>query len=321
MSEKLLESDQYPKSWGGLIGQDRAKRVLQVAAKSAKARREPMPHLLIESPTPGIGKTALGVLTARTMGTFVQPVSGVLTADNGRMLLTTLNDRDVVLWDEAHTMMDKGKRHADWLLTYLENQLIPGPLGLEEFPKVTFIFCTTHATRLPGALLSRLRRVPVAEYSLEEAAKIAVRASTDLLGQEDLPTIIKADALAIATAAHNNPRAMRDLLTQLRDLILAKELDRPAGSRYPIDDLLEFAGITPDGLDGTAQQYLHCLAYEFNGNAGAKRIEDRLQVPGGLAMTERVLMDKKLIAQTNTGRKLTKEGIIRARELAEGVAA
>lgn len=322
MTEKnLLDSDQYPSSWKGLIGQRRAKRVLEVAAKSAKARKEPLPHLLIGHPKPGIGKTALGVLAGRTMGTFVQPVSGVLTADNGRMLLTTLKDRDVVLWDEAHTMVDKGKRHADWLLTYTQDGLIPGPMGMEEYPRVSFIFCTTHATRLPEALLSRLMKVPVEEYTTEEAAKIAIRTSTDLLFKHNLPSIGKSDALALATAGHNNPRAMRNLLIQLRDLVLAGEL-RPLGNnRYPIDELLEFAGVTPDGLDATAQQYLNCLAFEFAGSAGSKRIEDRLQVPGGLAMTERLLMDKKLIAQTTTGRKLTKEGIVRARELAEGVAA
>jgi hypothetical protein len=44
-------------------------------------------------------------------------------------------------------------------------------------------------------------------------------------------------------------------------------------------------------------------------------MEDRLQQAGGLKLTERLLMDKGLLAKTRSGRTLTQAGISRVREL------
>jgi Holliday junction resolvasome RuvABC ATP-dependent DNA helicase subunit len=84
---------------------------------------------------------------------------------------------------------------------------------------------------------------------------------------------------------------------------------------YDIVAVLDWNGITPDGLDSTAQRYLQILTEDFSGKAGQKAIEERLQEPGGLAEVERVLIEKHLITKTPSGRQITMGGARRALSL------
>lgn len=310
----ILDGHDYPRRWPELVGQEAAKRMLQVAAKSARIRKEPLGHVLLSHGTPGIGKTSLAVLIATEMKTTCRVASGVMTRDKARLVFSEMQDRDVLLYDEFHQVMDSGKKNAEWMLSYLQDGVIMGPLGPEEQPRVTIIAATTDAGRIPDSITSRFLAPPLREYTGEEATRIAMSMSGKVL--IELPKLGKAEAAAIAAAAHNNPRAIRKLLEVLRDMVITKELPL-RGGRYNVDALLEFQGITPDGLDHVAQRYLRALAMEFDGSAGAKALEDRLQQPGGLSSIERVLMDKGLVAKTRTGRTLTQAGIKRFRELLE----
>lgn len=315
----LLDSTEYPKKWGQFIGQEPAKRMLQVAAASARLRREAMDHTLISHGTAGIGKTALASLVANELKRPCRVVSGTLSLVKARMLFSEMSDRDVLLYDEFHQLVDGGKRSGEWMLHYLQDGILPGPLGPEEAPKVTIIAATTDVGRLPETITSRFPLVPpMRDYTVGEAAKIAqvIAARPDVLGP-DMPTLGRHEAVAVAEAAHCNPRAIRRLLITLRDVTITKQLPLVNG-RYNIASLLEWQGVTPDGLDTVAQQYLLSLATEFDGVAGVKALEDRLQQPGGLAPVERVLMDKGLVARTRTGRTLTQAGIQRVMELASG---
>jgi Holliday junction DNA helicase RuvB len=311
----VLESHDYPRRWADYVGQEQAKRMLQVAAKSARVRKQPLDHVLIAHPSPGIGKTALAVLIASEMRRPVRVVSGAMDSNMARLVFDTMSDGDLLLYDEAHKMMDGGKKQAEFWLTYLQDGYISGPLGPEDQPRVTVVAATTDPQKLPETIASRFPlKPPMRDYTTEEAAKIAIKMSRTVL--EGCPTLGNKDALAIAAAGHNNPRAIRAMLVVLRDLTITGELE-PVKGRYDVPRLLEFQGITHDGLDLVAQQYLATLATEFAGTAGAKALEDRLQQPGGLAIVERVLMDRGLVAKTRTGRTLTQAGIRRYRELQE----
>lgn len=315
-SAEILDGHTYPRRWTDYVGQERAKKVLQVAAKSARVRKQSLPHILISHHSPGIGKTALAVLIATEMRRNVKVVSGVLYRDKARMLFDTMEDGDILLWDEAHQMMDAGKKNAEWLLSFLQDGIIFGPLGPEAQPKITIVAATTDPGKIPDSILSRFTlRPPMEDYTNEEAAKIAVKMAADVL--EGLPPLKTKDALALAKAGNNNPRAIRQLLVVMRDLHFAEELTVSDAGRYDIAALLDFQGVTEDGLDLTAQRYLSALATEFGGSAGAKALEDRLQQPGGLGTVERVLMDAGFIGKTRTGRTLTQAGIRRYRELQE----
>lgn len=309
---------QYPRKWSDYIGQDTAKRSLMVAARAAKKLKQPLDHVLIAHPTPGIGKTALGHLVAATMGTNVKVISGPVHRDKARMILSQMEDRDVLVYDEFHQIMDNGRKNAEWFLTYAQDAQIAGPLGTEQYPRVTFVCCTTDAYKLPNAIVSRLIEVPMEDYTADEAAKIATKLSRGVFGDLEMPPLRRPELLQLAAAAHNNPRTMRNLLKQLRNLTITGEMVHDG--RYDLAKLFDFAGVTPDGLDRVAQNYLLAL-YEFGGKAGAKTLGDALAQPGGLALTEKLLFDKKLIGKTTTGRVLTRDGINRAQALMQEVAA
>lgn len=312
---QLLDTHDYPRRWQDYIGQEPAKRMLQVAVKSAKVRKQPLDHILIAHPSPGVGKTALANLVANSMGRPCRMISGQMGANKARLLFAHMKDGDVLFYDEFHQVMDSGRKNAEWLLTYLQDGTLPGPLGAESQPRVTIVAATTDATRLPESIVSRFPiQPPMQEYSNEEAARIAALMARGILGEFDLPMVSKRNAEHLALAGCNNPRAIRRLLVVLRDMTITNEIAL-RGTSYDISALLDWQGITHDGLDPVAQRYLSTLASEFDGSAGAKAMEDRLQQAGGLKLTERVLMDKGLIAKTRTGRTLTQAGITRVKDL------
>jgi Holliday junction DNA helicase RuvB len=302
----------YPETWDDFIGQEQAKRQLLVATRSAKMRDRPMDHLLLASGMPGIGKTSLALLTGKELGRHVQIVSGKLSSTQARILLSGMEDGDVLFYDEIHQAVAGGKAQAEWLLHLLQDGAIVGPHGLEEQPKVTVIGATTDAGRLPETILGRfVLQPPLTSYTELEAGRIALKLSERIF--EDLPLPSTEVCYDTGQASSQNPRLMRSILVNLRDLAIVNGKVPEDGS-YDLDEALAFLGLTRDGLTPQAQAYLRALL-AMGGTAGERAIADRLNEPGGVRHTERLLAEKDLIAKTRLGRQLTKEGIARAKAL------
>lgn len=313
-----LDVDQtYPDTWDDFVGQDQAKRQLQVACRSAKRRNKPLGHVLLASGEPGIGKTTLALLTAAEMGTELKIVSGPMNVNEARITLSAMRDGDVLFYDEFHQAVRGGKGKAEWLLNFLQDGVLLGPRGPEEQPRVTLIGATTDAARLPDTITSRFDLRPVLEtYSDEEGFDIALKmAESTFNGEEGLhfPTLDDFDE--IARAGSNNPRTIGAILRNLRDLAVVDE-EVWNGQRYELDEALEWLGLTRDGLTEVAVRYLIVLLDEFQAQAGEKALADRLQ-EANLDSVERMLMRRDYITKTRQGRVLTKDGIRRARELKE----
>jgi len=310
----------YPESWDDMVGQELAKNQIRLAAKSARIRSKPLAHTLIASGVAGLGKTSLALLTAAEMGTKVVPIAGQTTAQDFRVLVNEndLQDGDLVLMDEFHKMMDGGKRNAEWMLHYLQDFTLMGPLGPEKMPHITIIAATTHASVLPETILGRFPLIPqMTGYTLEEAsrvaAKMAERVLADSYSLASQPT--ESNCEIIAEASNRNPRAIRQLLCTLRDLAVTGEIGFDPHDGYDMDIVLMQFGVTADGLDRAAQRYLVTLAEVFNGTAGEEALKDMLQEPGGLNTVERVLFDKRLVTRAAKGRTLTNKGKLRVQNL------
>jgi Holliday junction resolvasome RuvABC ATP-dependent DNA helicase subunit len=182
---------------------------------------------------------------------------------------------------------------------------------------------TTDKGRLPTPILERFELSPVLEdYTPEEGACIAIKLSEKVF----VPTMTpmgKATALAVARAASNSPRTMRRILCAMRDLAIIDEigveLDETNLGVYDLTEALAWCGLTEDGLTSDCQDYLHVLYSELRGQpAGAGMIAERLGlVGGGLAETERLLLDKGLVTKTKQGRLMTAAGVRRAREIGQ----
>lgn len=308
----------YPQSWDEFIGQAEVKEQLITHAQSAKMREEPLDHTLIVSGVPGVGKTSLALLCAMEMGVHAKVVSGKISRGAARLTLAEMEDGDVLVIDEIHLMVSGGKANAEWLLHYLQDGVIVGPRGPEVQPRVTIIGCSTDVGKLPETIIDRFPiRPQIQSYSEDEAAMIAFVLSQKLLPTE-LPGPSSENCRQVARAASHNPRVMQQLWTAVRDVAVTSDVanyDKET-RQYDVSKALSWLGLTEDGLTQTARRYLEALLVDFGGEpAGQTAMQDRLQEPGGLAYTERILMDKGLIVKTKSGRLLTQGGIRRARAL------
>lgn len=309
-----IDIEQYPDTWEEFIGQDMAKRQLKVAVESSKRRNAPLGHVLLASGEPGIGKTALALLTTLELGTFVKIVSGKMSVNEARIALSSLDDRDVLLLEEIHRLVDGGKQNAEWLLHLLQDGVIMGPRGAEVQPAITVIGTTTDAGKLPETITSRFPLRPVLEpYTEDEAFSIATNMARYLLpGDVPFPSVENFEL--IAAAANRNPRTMRAIVSNLRDLAVVSLDEVYDGEHYNLTEALSWMGLTHDGLTEGACRYLTVLVEDFGGQAGERALKDRLR-EAGIEHIERVLIEKGLVVKTAQGRVPTKEGIARANEL------
>lgn len=310
-------SGTYPNTWDDFIGQDKAKRHLQVAVESSKKREASLDHVLLASGVAGLGKTAMALLTVNDLDVEMKMVSGSIGTNEARIALSELYDGDVLFIDECHALVRGGKGKAEWLLHLLTDGVIMGPRGPEVQPDITVIGATTDAGRLPETIISRFPLSPTLEpYTDEEATKIAITMAEQILPC-DLPFPQLEDFQAVARAGSNNPRVIGSILRSVRDLAVV-DLDVVCdGEFYDLSEPLSWLGLTPDGLSDVAQRYLIILLKEFQGQSGGKALQDRLQEPGGLEYVERLLMERDYVVKTSQGRILTKSGIERAKELAD----
>ena len=103
VDELKLDNALRPKSFDDYVGQRALKENLQVFARAAKQRGEPLDHVLLCGP-PGLGKTTLAHIVAYEMGAALHQTSGPAIEKKGDLagLVTHLGAGDVVFIDEIH---------------------------------------------------------------------------------------------------------------------------------------------------------------------------------------------------------------------------
>src|SRR5271165_6347677 len=90
-----------PQRLKDIIGQERVVDQLQILVEAAKARKEPLDHILFHGP-PGIGKTTLSNVMAYEMGVNIRQAAGPTIERAGDLaaILTHLRAGDVMFIDE-----------------------------------------------------------------------------------------------------------------------------------------------------------------------------------------------------------------------------
>jgi len=317
----LFEGTSYPRTWDNYVGQTKAVRLVKIAAASARARNERLDHMLIAAGGHGIGKTAIVRLIAKEMNAGLVEVQGAIDEAQAIRILKTMEDGDVLFWDECHQAISGGKTKAEWLLSYLQDGVIIGAAGTTVLPNVTIIGATTDVQKLPETITSRFPlRPPMDEYSNTEAMEIARRTAAGTLGKHQLATPSDAALERIAVMSNSNPRAIGQVLRNLRDLLLAQVIPHDPNGNYDLDEVCDFMDLTPDGLDDLAKRYLLSLATSFEGKpAGEKAIAAVLGETTTPRHTEKLLLNKGFIALTPQGRTLTLAGQERVEALTEAV--
>jgi len=254
-----------PKLLREIIGQERVVDNLKVLVDAAKARKEPLDHILFYGP-PGIGKTTLSHVMANEMNSEIRISSGPVIERAGDLvaIVSRMRENDILFIDEIHRL---GKAVEEVLYPAMEDfkldiVLGKGPAARNmrlNLPKFTVVGATTRLDLLTGALRSRFGAIYRLDfYSVPAMVKIVTRAA-DLF-----KVAIEPDgAQEIASRARGTPRIALRLLKWVRDFAQVRAQGRI--DKATANEALNRLGIDELGLDDIDRRILRCIIENYRG--------------------------------------------------------
>jgi Holliday junction DNA helicase RuvB len=263
--EDALDTHLRPQRLDEFIGQTKQKDNLKVFIQAAKARGEPLDHVLFAGP-PGLGKTTLAQIMAREMGVNFRSTSGPVIAKAGDLaaLLTNLEEGDVLFIDEIHRLNPAVEEVLYPAMEDFQLDLIigEGPAARSvkiDLAKFTLVGATTRTGLLTTPLRDRFG-IPVRLefYNEAELLEIVTRGARIL----QLP-VTDDGAREIAKRARGTPRIAGRLLRRVRDFASVDGSSR-VDSRIA-DKALKALDVDLVGLDALDHRYLNCIALNFGG--------------------------------------------------------
>ena len=305
------ESGIRPRTLAEFVGQPQLSANLSVFIEAARARREPLDHVLLAGP-PGVGKTTLGHIIARELGVNFRATSGPVLAKAGDLaaILTNLSDRDVLFVDEIHRLNPLVEEVLYPAMEDFELDLIigEGPSARSvriELPRFTLIGATTRTGLLATPLRDRFG-IParLGFYSAADLQRIVERAARLL----DVP--LTADGAAeIARRSRGTPRIAGRLLRRVRDFAAVE--GAPKVDARAADRALNRLEVDERGLDAMDRRYMVCIADTFSGGpVGVETLAAALSEPRDSIeeIIEPFLIQQGLLQRTPRGRVLGPEG-------------
>ena len=302
-----------------IIGQHPAKRKFEFYIKAFE-RTGIVPNIMLTAPK-GAGKTMLARAFARNliMPNTMQPKRYIelncATIKNLRQFVEMImipymqNEEATFLFDECH-MLPKDVTMA--LLTITNpNKDNFNTFSYEgsdidiDFKKLTFLFATTEPQDVFHALIDRMERIDLDDYSYDELGQILllntekIRFSGDIVSKH------------IAPALRGNGRAAQKMATNIKAYVAANKTKTFKLSDW--NELCRILDIMPHGLNKTELRYLRTLHRE--GTVRLYNLAAKLQMTRSAIQSdaETYLQKLNFIEATNNGRQLT----IQAKEMFE----
>ncbi|MEA2701575.1 MAG: holliday junction helicase RuvB [Candidatus Parcubacteria bacterium] len=309
--DQALDSTLRPSAWDDYVGQGHVKANVQIVLEAAKKRGDMPEHLLFYGP-PGVGKTTLAHLIAKSLDAPFKSTSGVAIERAGDLaaILTNLEPGTVLFIDEIHQLSSKIE---ELLYPALENGTLDIVLGKGpsartvelSLPSFTLVGATTRVAQLSGPLRSRFGG---GVYQLDfytdddlrsiiarSARVLSVPAGTDVVNQ-------------IASRSRATPRVANSLLKRVRDFAQVHEKKL---SPEVCDEACKLFGIDSLGLTKDDRRYLETLRDSFKGGpAGLRALASHLHEDPDTVenLYEPYLLRLGFVERSPRGRILTDKG-------------
>ena len=264
-AEEELDRSLRPRRLEDFVGQERVKDQLAVFIEAAKARGEPLDHVLLAGP-PGLGKTSLAQIVASELGAEFVATAGPALERKGDVAsyLTALEPHSVFFVDEIHRLP---RALEETFYPAMEDRRLPITVGQGAGARVVTLdlpaFTMIGATTRTGLLTTPLRdRFGVSHrlelYEPRDLARIVMR-SAGILEVE----IDDAGAEAIAERSRGTPRVANRLLKRARDFAEV----RGAGhiDAQVAREALDLLEVDAAGLDRLDRAILSLICEKFGG--------------------------------------------------------
>ena len=309
--ERAFEATLRPRKLAEYIGQEKLKENLQILIEAARARHEPLEHLLFYGP-PGLGKTTISGIIASEMGVSLRITSGPAIERAGDLvaILTNLKREDILFIDEIHRLNHTIEEVMYPAMEDFAVDLVTGkgPTAQSihlKLPRFTIVGATTRLALLSAPLRDRFGAVYRLDFYDQAAMEQIVKRSAMILKVD----MDEEGAAEVARRSRGTPRIANRLLKRVRDYAQVRADGRITGpvahealARLDIDEL---------GLDDGDRRVLAAIIEKFDGGpVGIETIAAATSEETDAIMDvyEPYLLQLGFIARTPRGRVVTQRG-------------
>ncbi len=307
--EKVIEQTLRPQTFDEYIGQEQIKKNLNISIQASNKRSEPLDHLLFYGP-PGLGKTSLAYLIAKSLGSNLKVTSGPALEKPGDLasILTNVEHGDVLFIDEIHRL---SKTLEEVLYSAMEDFVLDiivgkGPSARTlrlDLPRFTLIGATTKFGSLSGPLRSRFGNIYSFEfYTIDDITEIIRRSSKILNVSYKSDDVLK----MIAKRSRQTPRVANRLLKRVRDV--AEINYNGLMGKETATETFDLLGVDNLGLEAGDRKILEAMIHKFGGGPvglgtlAAATAEETVTIE---EIYEPFLMRQGFIQRTSRGRVVT----------------
>jgi len=307
--DQAFETTLRPQKFSDFVGQKNVLKRLRILIEAAQKRNEALGHMLFSGP-PGLGKTTLAHIIAKSMNSNLVTTSGPIIEKPADLagILTNLKEKDVLFIDEIHRLP---KSIEEYLYSAMEDFVLDlmidsGPSARSVQVKLnpfTLIGATTRHGLLSAPMRSRFLFNARLDYYENDSLEKIITRSSNLM---NIP-VDSNGAKTIACRSRGTPRIANNLLRWVRDC--AQTQNKTTITSILAKDALDMLSIDHLGLDEMDKKILLTIIDHYEGGPvgiqtlGVALSEEALTLA---EVHEPYLIMKGFLKRTLRGREVTK---------------